>query len=235
MKVKCVDDRGWELTVGRQYEVLEEENLRYKIKSDEGKFLFYDKNLFEIVEENKMKVKCVNNQNSQLLLTVGKEYEVLNADTYAYRVRCDAGQTYWYCKEYFEIVEENKMKVKCVDNASGNYPLTIGKEYEAKVSSFGGSYTVVDDNDKSGGHFKWRFVPVGNITCNKESTIQSLITKLNALHKELEVCVIIHDWGYFINSWFGEFKVETEQDVLEALNEMLKLVSKYKGENDDNG
>lgn len=129
-----------------------------------------------------MKVKCVDNDSGVLWLTIGKEYEVSNADTYNYRVKCDTGQTYWYRKECFELVLEN-------------HPIEL----------------------------------------QEKSTIQSLITELNALHKELEVCVIIHDWGYFINSWFGEFKVETEQDVLEALNEMLKLVSKYKGENDDNG
>ena len=185
-----------------------------------------------------MRVKCINNLDDLLTVTVGKVYDVLSEKEYEYQVQCDYGGSYYYPKKYFEIVEENKMKVKCIDNCRESYPLTIGKEYEASVSSFGDSYIVVGDNGKTGDYFKWRFVPVSNIFCpteNKESTMQSLITELNILHKELEVYVIIHDWGYFIHSWFGEFKVESEQEVLEALNEMLKLVSKYKGENDDNG
>jgi len=125
-----------------------------------------------------MKVKCIDNLNGDLLLTIGKEYEVLASDLSDYEIKSDRGEVFWYAKRYFE-----------------NLPLEI----------------------------------------QEKSTIQSLITNLNTLHKELEVCVIIHDWGYFIHSWFGEFKVETEQGVLEALNEMLELVKKYKGENNDNG
>lgn len=151
------------------------------------------------------------------------------------------------------------MKVRCIDNDDVELRLTIGKEYDATVVN-GDYFCLTDDKNESGEYFKWRF-EIANENMLKcisnnviddfgstevvkrkplnvnlsASEIQSLISELNTLHKELEVCVIIHDWGYFIHSWFGEFKVDTEQDVLEALNGMLKLVKKYKGENDDNG
>lgn len=151
-----------------------------------------------------MKVKCIDNNKDAMWLTIGKEYEVSNADAYNYRVKCDAGQTCWYGKEYFEIVNDNMLK--CISNN--------------EIDDFGSTEVV-------------KRKPL-NVNL-RTSEIQSLISELNTLHKELEVCVIIHDWGYFIHSWFGEFKVDTEQEVLEALNGMLKLVKKYKGENDDNG
>lgn len=128
------------------------------------------------------------------------------------------------------------MKVKCIDNKGAELWLTIGKEYDATVVN-GDYFCLTDDKNESGEYFKWRFEIVEetpSLEIQEKSTIQSLITELNTVHKELEVCVIIHHWGYFIHSWFGEFKAESEQDVLEALNEMLKLVKKYKGGNHDN-
>lgn len=149
------------------------------------------------------------------------------------------------------------MKVRCINR---DLSLTIGKEYAATATVDSRYFYLINDNNQFGEYLKCRFeiVEENMLKCIsnnviddfgstevvkrkplnvnlRTSEIQSLITELNTLHKDLEVYVIIHDWGYFVHSWFGEFKVGTEQEVLEALNEMLKLVSKYKGENDDNG
>lgn len=57
-----------------------------------------------------MKVKFNRDNYNSYFLTKDKVYDVVDETNNSYLVKTDTGHVYWYLKEYFEIVNENKMK-----------------------------------------------------------------------------------------------------------------------------
>ena len=54
-----------------------------------------------------MKVKCINNNGIEILLTVGKIYNVIKIDNDGdYGIINDLGSNCWFFKEYFKPLSE---------------------------------------------------------------------------------------------------------------------------------
>ena len=49
-----------------------------------------------------MKVKCINNDGWENILTIGKTYKVINEDITCYYIINDKGYDMWYTKERFK-------------------------------------------------------------------------------------------------------------------------------------
>ena len=59
-----------------------------------------------------MKVRCIDNANGMIDLTIGKEYEVLNEDGTMCRIVDNTGGALWVLKKRLEFIEEQECK-KC--------------------------------------------------------------------------------------------------------------------------
>lgn len=59
-----------------------------------------------------MKVKCIDNANGILKLTIGKEYEVIKETGSEYDIINDIGYNMSYHKDRFEVIEEDKQQIK---------------------------------------------------------------------------------------------------------------------------
>ena len=92
----------------------------------------------EMINKSPFKVKCVDIESSSL--TVGKEYDVVEADEGFYKVRNDSGRTWWYYDSRFEIVET---PLKDKQELSVGDKVVINKISDNFVSD-------VDDNVKVG-------------------------------------------------------------------------------------
>lgn len=57
-----------------------------------------------------MKVKFKENNIDSEFLTKGKVYDVIEESDEEYLIKTDTGYVYWYLKDFFEVVSENKMK-----------------------------------------------------------------------------------------------------------------------------
>lgn len=78
-----------------------------------------------------MKVRCINNNGIiNGMLRIGEIYEVLDNDGIGYKLSDDLGRDIYFCKERFEIVEEDKeMKFKVGDKVRVREDLVEGNYY----------------------------------------------------------------------------------------------------------
>lgn len=55
-----------------------------------------------------MKVRCIDNTNQELQLTIGKVYTVIQVGKLgdAYFIKCDDNRMFWMSVKRFEIIEE---------------------------------------------------------------------------------------------------------------------------------
>ena len=110
MKVKCINNNGWEyLTVDKTYEVIEDDNW-YWIINDSGDEHGYPKELFKSFSEIKnetirMKVKCIKEKEYTSVLTVGKTYNVIDKNDYFYCITDDKGGENWFGKFIFTEIK----------------------------------------------------------------------------------------------------------------------------------
>ena len=51
MKVKCIDDNNWYLTIGKIYETIGEYKYSYQIRDDDGDICWPPKEYFRILSE----------------------------------------------------------------------------------------------------------------------------------------------------------------------------------------
>lgn len=51
------------------------------------------------------KIKCINNEGSEISLTIGKVYDVIAYENGWYRITDDTEEDYMFLPELFEIVE----------------------------------------------------------------------------------------------------------------------------------
>lgn len=103
-----------------------------------------------------MRVRCINNGDGELWITISKEYDVLYEGVKVYKIINDKNIEDNYNKDRFEVVKEDEMRVLCIDNENGSCDLTIGKEYNVLDESdivFG----VINDIGRPEGFFKRRF------------------------------------------------------------------------------
>lgn len=94
-----------------------------------------------------VKVKYIGNE-SRFWLTIGKIYNIKNTVNGNYGVTNDKGFECMYPKEFFEIVEENKMKqVKCIKKCDN--PLANNGNGDCECIIVGKVYDVIreDEND----------------------------------------------------------------------------------------
>lgn len=109
MFVKCIDNSNGNLsiTIGVEYRVLDYNGYGYKIVNDLGKEQRYFDYRFEEVKEDVDKyVKCIDNLEGQLSLTIGDKYRLIDKSEHFYRVVNDCGHVGSYMKTYFEVVEK---------------------------------------------------------------------------------------------------------------------------------
>ena len=57
-----------------------------------------------------MKVKFKEDNLVSIFLTKHKVYDVIEETNEEYLIKTDTGNVYWYLKEFFEVVNKNKMK-----------------------------------------------------------------------------------------------------------------------------
>lgn len=72
-----------------------------------------------------MKVRCIDNLNGELSLTIGKEYEINNVvsiygEKAAYNIKNDFGSKQLYRSEFFEVIEEDKQQIKLQCGSCGH-------------------------------------------------------------------------------------------------------------------
>ena len=103
-----------------------------------------------------MKVKCINNEEYIMSLTIGKEYEVITQDDFHYRIKDNKGQQFGYKKERFEICKEtnsnnerkvNKMNLKEKILAKLNMQEIAEKVYELLEDEIVNEIAYVVDED----------------------------------------------------------------------------------------
>lgn len=121
--VKCVDNKNREneLTINRIYKVLWENDWNYEVNCDNGKIVIFFKSRFTELETeqtkegvNKMKfVKCINNKDFEILLTINKLYMVLDEHDNYIKIIDDKGEIYFYNKNRFEEVQTEQTKEEC--------------------------------------------------------------------------------------------------------------------------
>ena len=101
MKVKCINNIDIEkcFTIGKTYDVIDEDAVEYEIIDDEGDVYWWEKFLFKPVL-SRMKVKCIDNINIEKCFTIGKTYDVIeediDEDDIEYKIIDDEGDIYWW-------------------------------------------------------------------------------------------------------------------------------------------
>jgi hypothetical protein len=53
-----------------------------------------------------MKIKCIDNKDGELYLTIDKTYNVIEDNKFNYKIINDNGYNNWYYKEYFKPLSE---------------------------------------------------------------------------------------------------------------------------------
>ena len=156
-----------------------------------------------------MKVRCIDNKNGGLFLTIGKEYEVESELNYesddlqdVYCVENDKGETAGYLKIRFEIVEDEKpveilpiveekkpLMVRCIDASARvdlhtdrfKGQLTEDKIYEVTEET-DGFYLLSNDNGVVARYYKERFEIVED---EKTAPEEKFSVKDDALYEEM--------------------------------------------------
>ena len=105
---------------------------------------------------DKMRVRCINNCDGKLWITISKEYDVLYEGVKVYNIINDKNIEDNYNKDRFEIVKDDEMRLVCIDNENGLCDLTIGKEYNVLDES-DIVFCVTNDIGCAEGFFKRRF------------------------------------------------------------------------------
>ena len=102
IKVRCINTLNFkDLTLGKEYLVIEEEPQRYKILNDHESIRRYHKSLFEKVEDVLM-VECVDNKKYIYdNITIGKEYEALKEGEKTYKIINNNDNEAYYMKDCF--------------------------------------------------------------------------------------------------------------------------------------
>lgn len=114
-----------------------------------------------------MRVRCI--VSHRIDLTLDKIYDVEKIDDYRgwYAITDDSGDSYWYGKKQFEVVDESKrrlrrvkMQVKCIVSHLPDF--TFGKIYDCDlVDDKSGCYEVTDDLNVARWYGKKQFKVVG--------------------------------------------------------------------------
>ena len=111
-----------------------------------------------------MKVKCIDNNSLEGYLTKNKIYLVNKVSDDCYEITDDKDEKTYYLKYRFVPVDENIMKVKCINNELSERLLTINKIYSAENENES-YYRLIGDDNKPSSYLKSRFKPL------EESTI----------------------------------------------------------------
>ncbi|MDV3429130.1 MAG: hypothetical protein LIR50_19230, partial [Bacillota bacterium] len=87
----------------------------YELENDLGKVDTYLKSRFNVMEDEKVEdvfiVECIDNSNSDLLLTIGKKYLVIKENDNSYWVENDFGEETDYSKTWFKKDKKNFREV----------------------------------------------------------------------------------------------------------------------------
>lgn len=128
-----------------------------------------------------MEVKCIDNKCLEECLTIDKIYKVLNESEHFYHIIDDNYKKKVCAKNRFKVVEEdNKMKVKCIDNKNNTDYLTINKIYTV-IEEYKTSYKIVDDENKIFCYSKHRFLKVPETNEVYESEIVTIAKEIGQL------------------------------------------------------
>ena len=100
MWIKCVIKGGnTSITIGKLYQVVEEQLYNYIIVNDAKETLHYSKGLFEEASNLKL-VRCTRVCDFSDL-TAEKEYRIVDEDDLCYKLIDDANELGWYDKDLF--------------------------------------------------------------------------------------------------------------------------------------
>lgn len=106
IKVRCINNSFGNITLKKEYTVLQEMETTYLIENDGGLKREYLKVWFEKVGEVLI-VECVNN-GKELSLTLNKKYKVIEENEDGYLIINDKNVKNRYLKERFKPVEPQK-------------------------------------------------------------------------------------------------------------------------------
>lgn len=235
MKLKCIDNDGVAscLTVGKEYEVIEESLDCYKVADDQGYKRTYFKRRFEVVKEP-MKVRCIENSGVESSLTVGKEYELLGECPAYYKITDDCNGKQGYLRKRFEKIEEpvvkEPVKVRCIDNHLVSASLTVGKEYQVTESIHPGHYKMLDDAGITQAFFKTRFEPIVEEPVVKEPVSHDKLWREHYKSILLALCDKLdkHWWSRIILGPPGQPKDDAQQALDKVLKEREEALARVK-------
>ena len=99
-----------ELTLGKQYKVIDEHGDYYLISSDEDIRNYYNKDRFVKMDSN-LYVICTNNSEVEKELTIGKQYKTKDEQGDYYLILSDEGIKNYYIKDRFKKVDNDKFTI----------------------------------------------------------------------------------------------------------------------------
>lgn len=113
IRVTCTDRDIWShLTKGKEYEVIEETEKKYKIVDDAKNCTYYSKKLFEEVKEDVLMVECIDNSIVVKDLTLNKKYKMIEEKGDFYLIEDDKEELIAVPKTIFKPVPKEK-EIKC--------------------------------------------------------------------------------------------------------------------------
>lgn len=121
----CTDnsDNEKELTLGKQYKVIDEQDDYYLILSDEGIRNYYNKDRFVKMDNDKFTITqnsemdsnlyviCTNNSEVEKELTIGKQYKTKDEQGDYYLILSDEGIKNYYIKDRFKKMDNDKFTI----------------------------------------------------------------------------------------------------------------------------
>ena len=116
-------DNEKELTLGKQYKVIDEQDDYYLILSDEGIRNYYNKDRFVKMDNDKFTITqnsemdsnlyviCTNNSEVEKELTIGKQYKTKDEQGDYYLILSDEGIKNYYIKDRFKKMDNDKFTI----------------------------------------------------------------------------------------------------------------------------
>ena len=176
-----------------------------------------------------MKVRCIDNLNGELSLTIGKEYEVLNVvsiygDDPAYNIKNDFGGKQLYRSEFFEVIEKDKQQIELQCSECGHSIVCGHKDAWANYCKEHielRKKSVLFDTEPS-----CRYYIDKRILEKKEELNRPRVVTIpadNILEKDLEWNLKDKELNHVVEDIDTKIKKLNEKEFIDLLEKILKL------------
>lgn len=135
MKVKCINPKNYNLTLDKEYDVVEEHEQRYTIVNDNGKEVYYNKALFEVVKDTEFTVEVDYDNNSFGIEIYNGEEVLLCEDYNLHEVANNCGVT--------DFGEVNDLFYRIKSDVGGNIVEVFTDVILAMLSELHGKYGMI--------------------------------------------------------------------------------------------